>query len=29
MIDFYGKKDPNATEENVEENGQGTKVNDS
>ena len=29
MIDFYGKKDPNATEENVEENGQGTKVNES
>ena len=29
MIDFYGKKDPNAKEENVEENGQGTKVNES
>ena len=29
MIDFYGKKDPNATEENVEENGKGTNINES
>ena len=29
MIDFYGKKDPNATEENVEENGKGTNNNES